>query len=205
MSNVQTDLQARTDEELCALVRVGSAEAEELLVTRYTRLVRICARPLFLAGGDSEDLLQEGMFGVLAAIRSFDPNREAQFHTYAEVCIRTKLISAVRKASSGRHTPLNDSVSLEHPQFDEGGLPIHGELNPETALISREEWSERLSALTDSLTGFEATVLQLYLGGYSYSEIARQTGRQSKAVDNAVQRIRRKVARQLTSGDISNS
>lgn len=203
MSRVQTDLNTRTDEQLCALVRAGNAEAEELLVTRYTRLVRICARPLFLAGGDSEDLLQEGMFGVLTAIRSFDPDRQTQFHTFAEICIRTKLISAVRKAASGRHTPLNDSVSLEHPQFREDGLPAHVAPDPESALISREDWSERLGTLTGCLTGFETTVLQLYLGGYSYSEIAQQTGRQTKAVDNAVQRIRRKVARQLTSGDIS--
>ncbi len=205
MSRVLTDLHTRTDEQLCVLAQGGSSEAEELLVTRCTRLVRICARPLFLAGGDSEDLLQEGMFGVLAAIRSFDPARQTQFRTYAEVCIRTKLVSAVRKAASGRHTPLNDSVSFEHPQFDEGGLPDHGEPDPETALISREEWSDRLNSLKDCLTEFEATVLQLYLGGYSYSEIAQQTGRQTKAVDNAVQRIRRKVARQLTSGDISKS
>ncbi len=205
MSRVLTDLHTRTDEQLCVLAQSGNAEAEELLVTRCTRLVRICARPLFLAGGDSEDLLQEGMFGVLAAIRSFDPARQTQFRTYAEVCIRTKLVSAVRKAASGRHTPLNDSVSFEHPQFDEGGLPDHGESDPETALISREEWSDRLNSLKDCLTEFEATVLQLYLGGYSYSEIAQQTGRQTKAVDNAVQRIRRKVARQLTSGDISKS
>lgn len=205
MSSVQTDLDARTDEQLCTLAQGGSAEAEELLVTRCIRLVRICARPLFLAGGDSEDLMQEGMFGVLAAIRGFDPTRQAQFRTYAEVCIRTKLVSAVRKAASGRHTPLNDSVSLEQSQFREDGFPAHSASDPEAALINREEWSERLDTLTDTLTGFEATVLQLYLGGYSYSEIAQQTGRQTKAVDNAVQRIRRKVARQLTSGDISNS
>lgn len=203
MSCVQSGLHTRTDEELCALVRGGSAEAEELLVTRYTRLVRICARPLFLAGGDSEDLLQEGMFGVLAAIRGFDPARQAQFRTYAEVCIRTKLVSAVRKAASGKHSALNDSVSLEHPLFGEDGFPAHSATDPESALIHREEWSERLNSLKGCLTGFEATVLQLYLGGFSYSEIAQQTGRQNKAVDNAVQRIRRKVARQFTSGDIS--
>lgn len=203
MSSVQTDLQFRTDEELCLLAQGGSAEAEELLVTRCTRLVRICARPLFLAGGDSEDLLQEGMFGVLTAVRTFDPGRQARFHTFAELCIRTKLVSAVRKAASGKHTPLNDSVSLEHPQFREDSLSAHEVPDPESALIHREEWSERLNSLKDRLTGFEATVLQLYLGGYSYSEIAQQTGKQQKAVDNAVQRIRRKVARQFTSGDIS--
>lgn len=203
MSSVQTDLHTRTDEELCRMAQNGSAEAEELLVTRCTRLVRVCARPLFLAGGDSEDLLQEGMFGVLAAIRGFDPARQVQFRTYAEVCIRTKLVSAVRKAASGKHTALNDSVSLEHPWFDVSGMLARNEPDPETTLISREEWSERLDILKGCLTGFEATVLQLYLGGCSYSEIAQQTGRQTKAVDNAVQRIRRKVARQLTSGDIS--
>ena len=200
MSNTQTDLSLRPDEELCAMARSGCTEAEELLVTRYTRLVRACARPLFLAGGDSEDLIQEGMFGLLTAIRTFDPERKSSLRTFAEVCIRTKLVSAVRKAASGRHAALNDSVSLEHRG---GDLPGEGQPDPESSLISREEWSQRLVTLKDSLTGFEATVLQLYLTGLSYAEIARQTGRQTKAVDNAVQRIRRKVARQLTSGDIS--
>lgn len=201
----QNDLSALSDPELCALVSQGSSQAEEELVSRYSRLVRICARPLFLAGGDSEDLIQEGMVGLLHAIRAYDPARQAQFRTYAELCIRSRLVSAVRAAGRDKHSPLNHYISLETPLFDiaVGHLCSQSD-NPEDVLIDREVRSERLSALMDQLSGFEAKILRLYLGGLSYGEIARQMGRSAKSVDNAVQRIRRKLARQLTSGDISN-
>lgn len=199
----QNDLSTQSDQVLCALVAQGSARAEEELVSRYSRLVRICARPLFLAGGDSEDLIQEGMVGLLHATRTYDPERQAQFRTYAEVCIRNRLLSAVRAAGRDKHSPLNHCVSLETPLFDTA-VSIQGD-NPEDMLIDREVRNERLSALKDQLSSFEAKILRLYLGGLSYGEIARQIGRSVKSVDNAVQRIRRKLARQLTSGDISES
>lgn len=202
----QNDLSALSDEMLCALVAQDSARAEEELVSRYSRLVRICARPLFLAGGDSEDLIQEGMVGLLHAMRTYDRDRQAQFRTYAEVCIRSRLISAVRAAGRDKHSPLNHYISLETPLFDTavGHLSAQGD-NPEDVLIDREVRNERLSALKDQLSSFEAKILRLYLGGLSYGEIALQIGRAAKSVDNAVQRIRRKLARQLTSGDISES
>jgi len=203
MSIDQNDLSTHSDQQLCVLVAQGSARAEEELVGRYSRLVRICARPLFLAGGDSEDLIQEGMVGLLHAMRTYDPERQAQFRSYAEVCIRSRLLSAVRAAGRDKHSPLNHYVSLETPLFDTAAS-IQGD-NPEDMLIDREIRNERLSALKDQLSGFEAKILRLYLGGLSYGEIARQIGRSAKSVDNAVQRIRRKLARQLTSGDISES
>lgn len=201
----QNDLSVLSDEALCALVAQSNAQAEEELVGRYSRLVRICARPLFLAGGDSEDLIQEGMVGLLHAIRTYDPKRQAQFRTYAELCIRSRLVSAVRAAARDKHSPLNHYISLETPLFDTaiGHLSAQSD-NPEDVLIDREVRTERLSALKDQLSGFEAKILRLYLGGLSYGEIAQQMGRSPKSVDNAVQRIRRKLARQLTSGDISN-
>lgn len=199
----QNDFVALSDEALCALVSQENARAEEELVSRYTRLVRICARPLFLAGGDSEDLIQEGMVGLLHAVRSYDPQRQAKFRTYAERCIRSRLLSAIRDAGRDKHSPLNHYVSLETPLFDTA-VSAQGD-NPEDMLIDREIRNERLSALMDQLSGFEAKILRLYLGGLSYGEIARQIGRTDKSVDNAVQRIRRKLSRQLTSGDISNS
>ena len=192
------------DEQLCALAAQGNAEAEDVLVARYTRLVRACARPLFLAGGDSEDLIQEGMVGLLNAIRTYDPARQAQLRTFAEVCIRSRLLSAVRAAGRDKHSPLNNYISFETPLFDTAdGYPCTQGDNPEDMLIDREDRHERLSALKDQLSGFEAKILQLYLSGLSYGEIAQQIGKTPKSVDNAVQRIRRKVARQLTSGDIS--
>ena len=107
-----------TDEQLAQRAAGGDTQAETELVQRYGRLVRVCARPLFLAGGDSEDLIQEGMLGLLTAIRSYDPGRDAMFRTYAEICIRSRLLTAVRAAQGGKHAPLNHSVSYEPPLFD---------------------------------------------------------------------------------------
>ena len=197
----------RSDETLCELVAAGDNNAEECLAARYSRLVRACARPYFLAGGDSEDLLQEGMIGLLSAIRGFDPGREANFQTYAEVCIRNRLLSAVRTAGREKHDPLNSSVSLEIPLYDDIPEPYPNRQplaeSPEEMLIGREEWKGRLTALRAMLSGFERTVLRLYLDGLSYAEIAAQTGKPLKSVDNAVQRIRRKAAPFFSSGDIS--
>lgn len=199
----------RSDEVLCALAAAGDHEAEECLVARHNRLVRICARPYFLAGGDSEDLIQEGMIGLLSAIRGFDPQREAVFRTYAETCIQNRLRTAVRDASRGKHAPLNRSVSLDTPLFDNTcefyayGLDRPAE-NPEDTLIGREEREGRMEALRGKLSVFEKAVLDLYLAGLSYAEIAARLGKPLKAVDNGVQRIRRKAA-PFFSGDSSES
>lgn len=200
-----------TDEELCTLAASGDRIAEETLVMRYNRLVRICARPYFLAGGDSEDLIQEGMVGLLAAIREFDPSKAVGFHTYAEVCIKNRLRSAIRAAARDKHTPLNNYVSFETPLFDgNGDHYAYGadhlqQDNPEDVIIGREEFRERMDVLKGQLSGFEAKILSLYLSGLSYSEIAAEVNRSPKSVDNAVQRVRRKLAQHLSSGDISES
>ena len=199
----------RSDELLCGLAAAGDNNAEECLAARYSRLVRICARPYFLAGGDSEDLLQEGMIGLLSAIRGYDPERGGSFQTYAEVCIRNRLRSAVRMAGREKYELLNRSVSLEIPLYDEIPHPRqeHYPLaeSPEEMLIGREEWEGRLETLKVRLSGFEREVLESYLEGLSYAEIAGQTGKPLKSVDNAVQRIRRKAEPFFSSGDISVS
>ncbi len=181
-----------SDKDLCAMAAAGDRLAEERLAARYSRLVRVCARPYFLAGGDSEDLIQEGMIGLLSAIRGYDPDREAVFHTYAETCIRNRLRSAVRAAARDKHSPLNHSVSLGDSLFDEA--PVAAPQDPEDLLIGREEREGRMAALLSRLSGFEKTVLALYLEGLSYGEIAQRAGKPLKSVDNAVQRIRRKAA-----------
>ncbi|MEG2455662.1 MAG: sigma-70 family RNA polymerase sigma factor [Oscillospiraceae bacterium] len=196
MSNL---LIALTDEELCDMVASGNQLAEETLVVRYQRLVRASARPFFLAGGDSEDLLQEGMLGLLSAIRSFTPDREAGFRTYAEVCVRNRLLSAIKSAVCSKHLPLNHCISLETPIFD--GTTDYGfhssnnrqQQNPEDVIVDREALQERMKALSDELSGFESKVLSHYLDGLSYGEIAQATSRSPKSVDNAIQRIRRKL------------
>lgn len=200
-----------TDEQLCHLAAHGDRNAEETLVMGHTRLVRACARPFFLAGGDSEDLLQEGMLGLLAAIREYDPTKGVPFRLFAQVCIRRRIISAVRTAARDRHTPLNSYVSLELSLFV--GTQDHASLsaalgrqeNPEDVIIDREDLAALNRAISGQLTGLEDQVLRLYLRGSSYSEIAKEVNRSTKSVDNAVQRIRRKVARHLQSSDYSGS
>lgn len=187
-----------SDETLCRQAACGDRLAEECLVTRYMRLARACARPYFLAGGDSEDLLQEAMFGLLKAIREFDDSRDASFRTFAEVCMRNRIRSAVTAAARDKHAPLNHSVPIERPI-----LGREHQCDPEELFISREEEAERLAALKRTLSPLERRILSLYLRGLSYREIGVQVGRTDKSVDNAVQRIRRKVAARL--GDFSES
>lgn len=201
-----TNKRQESDEVLCQLAQEGSSSAEEELVHRYYRLVRICARPWFLAGGDSEDLIQEGMLGLLRAVRKYQPERDASFHTFAEICIRNRLRSAIRAASGGKHTPLNDSISFENPLLEEGYSPkIPVEENPEDAFIQREEWKERLHQLQSQLSKFERLVLSYYLEGFSCVEIATKVSRTPKSVDNAVQRIRKKLAKKIQKGVSSES
>ena len=211
MTAEQIQLQQLMDEQLCHAVALGDRTAEEVLVLRYNRTVRMCARPYFLAGGDSEDLIQEGMVGLLAAIREYDPSKAASFRTYAEVCIKNRLISAIKAAARDKHTPLNNSVSFETPLFSGNGdrfayhAPGRQVEDPEEIFLSRESFRERMETLMGQLSGFEASVLRLYLNGLSYSEIAAEVNKSPKSVDNAVQRIRRKLAQQSSSGDVSVS
>ena len=191
-----------SDEVLCAQVASGDRIAEEMLAMRYTRLVRVCARPYFLAGGDSEDLIQEGMVGLLFAIREYQSDRGVTFRTFAETCIRNRLLSAIKAATRDKHTPLNNYVSFETPSFDGNAeyatfLPLSEQSDPEELIINREAYLERANRLKDQLSGFEAEILGLYLKGLSYTEIAAHVNRPPKSVDNAVQRIRRKVAQQF--------
>lgn len=197
------------DEALCALAASGSREAEEVLVTRYNRMVRTCARPFFLIGGDSEDLTQEGMVGLIKAVREYDPTKDASFRTFAEICIRNRLYSVLRAAARDKHLPLNQSVPLDTPFLDStpyttGSNPL-AQCNPEEFLIDREHTANILSGVRKQLSDFEAKILGYYLDGLSCREIAETVGKPPKSVDNAVQRIRRKVARQLLSGDLSKS
>ena len=196
------DLQGLSDEELCRVSRTGNRDAEEILASRYHRLVRSVARPYFLAGGDNEDLLQEGMFGLIKAIREYDPKRDASFYTFAERCIRNRLYTVLKAASSGKHTPLNQAVPLQTAYLNENN-PFT-QLDPEVMLIDAEKTENLLRMANRQLSVLEQKVLAYYLDGLTCREIADTVGKTPKSVDNAVQRIRRKIGRQLTSSDISN-
>ena len=191
---------------MLSLAKARVPGAEEALAERYARVVRMCARPYFLIGGDSEDLIQEGMIGLLSAIREYDAEKGATFKTYAETCINNRIRSAVRSAQRMKNAPLNDGVSLEDVLSDESqslGANYY-ERSPEEQVLARETEKEFISAYSRCLSKLEADILRLYLEGLSYEEMAVRSGRDVKAVDNAVQRIRRKLAK-LPSGDNSES
>ena len=198
-----TAYDALPDEALAGLARGGDRDAEEILLKRYNRLVRQLARPYYLAGGDSDDLIQEGMIGLMCGVREYDGQRAASFRTFAEICIRNRLYSAVRAAARDKHTPLNQSVPLEIPFFDGTGLGAMAGENPEDLIIGRERAQDALSDVRKQLSEFEAKILGYYLDGLTIREMAKAVMRSPKSVDNAVQRVRRKAARHLQAGDIS--
>ena len=195
------------DLELQKRAAEGDLSAEEALVVRYLPLVGTCARSLKLFGGEGKDLFQEGVFGLISAVRSYDPSHGASFHTYAEHCIRMRLLSAIKSASRLKHFPLNDGISLEElsedPGADISNLPELVRHSPEELILAKESREELYEAFSRCLSSFEIKVLDLYLEGLSYREIADRLCRNAKSIDNAVQRIRQKLAREHLFGDIS--
>lgn len=168
--------------------------SEDALVSQYTRLVRVCARPYYLVGGDAEDLFQEGMLGLLSAIRNFDAMRGVSFDAYAEICVKRRIISAVRNALT-RHNERID-VPLESRLLVESDIPGAYLLrDPEELVMDRERVRELTGSITESLSKYESTVLKYYLDGYTYAEMTELLSKPYKSVENAIQRIKRKLAR----------
>ncbi len=189
------DFSVFDDEALQRMAARGDRAAEEALITRHLKLVRICSRPFFLAGGDSEDLLQEGTVGLLDAVRQYDPSRSASFQTFAQWCIRNRMLNAIKSASRQKHAPLNDYVPLESSHFDEShSLSIGTARDPEELLIARERLSEIQDHANPFLSALEHRVLDLFLQGLTCGEIAALLERPLKSVENAVQRIRKKLS-----------
>ena len=194
-----------SDEELISEIHNGNDIAIDVLISRYTPLVRRLARPYFLAGGDAEDLVQEGMIGLLKAIRSFNIELDVTFRTYASLCIKSGLMTALKNALRKKHSPLNEYISLEAPFF--GSCPeqigfyesVLGTVcDPVEHVIGNEALEELSQTLSGILSGFEAKILPLYLEGRSYQEISEITSKPQKSVDNAIQRIRRKLVAHLS-------
>lgn len=187
-----------TDEALCRLAQQGSGEAMEDLVKRYTRLVKTCARPYFLVGADEEDLLQEGMLGLIKAVREFDGRKGSPFGAFARLCVMRKIFSAVRAAAARKHDPLNQSMSFDRPLFEdlaESHTRVTAPVSdPESLVIGNEEREEMIRRLYSLLSEFEAMVLTLFLDGLSYGEMSKALHKPIKSVDNAIQRIKRKSA-----------
>ena len=197
------------DGALLQLASQGDREAEGQLAGRYSRLVISCSRPLFLAGGDRSDLEQDGMVALLRAIREYDPSTNVPFRSFAETCIRNGLRSAVKAASRRKHMPLNSGVSLEEILDNEASPALPADdlyrREAEEMVLAREREDELFRTFDRYLSKYERRILSLYLDGASYREMAQKLDRPEKSVDNAIQRIRRKLARYLDPGDSSES
>jgi RNA polymerase sporulation-specific sigma factor len=194
------DLDSASDEELVALYREGWEAAVEALLHRYRNFARLKARSYFLAGADKDDIVQEGMIGLYKAIRDFDAGMETAFRSFAEVCITRQIITAVKTATRQKHIPLNTYVSLNKPITTEGEgdyvlQDVLGAEAPDPAdlVISHEELRSMKLAFSEILSDFEAEVLHMYVEGKSYQEIGAHLNRHVKSIDNAIQRIKRKV------------
>ncbi|RKQ85587.1 RNA polymerase sigma-30 (SigH) subunit [Brockia lithotrophica] len=205
VSEVRSSLEERSDEELVRLVQLGHSEALDVLLDRYRTFVRVKARSYFLVGADREDIVQEGMIGFFKAIRDFRDDRPSSFRAFAEMCVTRQMITAVKTATRQKHLPLNSYVSLDKPIYEDefsertllDVLGDEAESDPLVHLVREEERRELGERLREILSDFEKNVLLLYLDGNSYQEIAERLHRQVKAVDNALQRIKRKLERLL--------
>ncbi|HWR22167.1 MAG TPA: RNA polymerase sporulation sigma factor SigH [Feifaniaceae bacterium] len=196
---------AMTDEQLLAASRDGDRVAEDLLYEKYKQFIRMRARSYFLVGADREDIIQEGMIGLYKAIRDYSPDKNTSFRSFAELCVTRQIITAIKAATRQKHIPLNSYVSLNRPVNKEEPertlIDVLGAArvgDPEETLISRETYESMEEQLLSSLSPLERAVLTLYLEGRSYVEIAEQLGRSLKAIDNALQRVRHKLEKQLS-------
>lgn len=191
-----------SDEELVAMYHAGDEGAADWLVDKYKNLVRMKARAFFLTGADNDDLLQEGMIGLYKAIRDYNPGKDAVFMTFASLCIGRQIRTAMTSYNRRKNSPLNTYISLDTPVTDEMGddarlgdvIPSEDELNPEALLIDKEQTERFIEALYGNLSKLELQVLELYREGLSYGEIAAHLNKTTKAVDNAIQRIRSKIS-----------
>jgi RNA polymerase sporulation-specific sigma factor len=198
-------LEQTADVELVERSRNGDERALEALISRYRNFARSKARSYFLAGSDKEDVVQEGMIGLYKAIRDFDLKQETPFRAFAELCISRQILTAIKTANRQKHQPLNSSLSLDAPAYgDEQGDRSVGDnlqasplMDPAEMVISAEEIEAIRDSMRDNLTELESDVLRLYMDGKSYEEIAGALGNHVKSIDNALQRIKRKLQRHL--------
>ena len=198
------DYSAMTDENVVDLARLGDNDAQEYLINKYKNFVRAKARSYFLIGADKEDIIQEGMIGLYKAIRDFRPDKLSSFRAFAELCITRQIITAIKTATRQKHIPLNSYVSLNKPIYDEDSdrtlLDIISGTrvtDPEELVISREEFDDIEAKMGEILSSLEWKVLMYYLEGKSYQEIAVDLDRHVKSIDNALQRVKRKLERYL--------
>ena len=190
----------KTDEEIVAMAQSGDSIALEYLLGKYKNFVRSKARSYFLIGADHEDIVQEGMIGLFKAIRDYQAERLSSFRAFAELCITRQIITAIKTATRQKHVPLNSYVSLNKPIYDEESdrtlmdVIVEGHAqNPEELIIGQEDIVSIRDRVDEVLSSLEQEVLSAYLDGKSYQEIADKLGRHVKSIDNALQRVKRKL------------
>ena len=199
-----TNYEALTDEELLTRHRAGDPLAEETLYARYKQIVRSKARMYFLVGADREDIIQEGMIGLYKAVLDYQFDRQASFRAFAELCITRQIISAIKSATRKKHIPLNTYISFNRSVFEgDNERPLIDVLtstritDPEEVLIGRENYAAVADSIEHSLSKLERGALELYLLGYSYQQIASMLNISTKSVDNAIQRVKKKLEARL--------
>ncbi|HCT65027.1 MAG TPA: RNA polymerase sporulation sigma factor SigH [Lachnospiraceae bacterium] len=199
---LQADFNSYKDEEIIDLVKKGNDRAQEFIMNKYKTMVKSRARAYFLIGADREDIIQEGMIGLYKAVRDYQTDKNASFKSFAELCINRQMITAIKTAGRQKHIPLNSSVSLNRPVFDD--LEEHTYMDmlesievtsPETLFIGQEEKSFIEEHIAKNLSGFENKVLAFYLQGKTYLEIAALMNKPEKSIDNALQRVKKKIER----------
>jgi RNA polymerase sigma-H factor len=188
------------DEEIVAEAKNGNSRAQEYIISKFQGFVKTKAKSYFLIGADKEDIYQEGMIGLYKAIRDFNPDKLSSFRAFAELCVTRQIITAIKTATRQKHIPLNTYVSLNKPVYEEesertlldilSGLKI---TDPEELIISKEEMERIEKEISKALTELEMEVLTSYLDGKSYQEIACDLDRHAKSIDNALQRVKRKL------------
>ncbi len=190
-----------TDEELITLYRDGDTGTVDHIMNKYKELVRNLAGSMYILGGDTEDLIQEGMIGLFKAVRDYDPGRDASFLTFASLCVSRQMYNAIQSAGRQKNIPLNNYISLNGNSDDDDEdrpavaleLFADGGLSPEQLLIDKENTEALYRKICDELSDFENQVLDLYMTGMNYVQIAGVLGREEKSTDNALQRIRAKI------------
>jgi len=198
------DFKDKSDEEIVAQAKSGDNRAQEYLISKYEKFVKAKAKSYFLIGADKEDIYQEGMIGLYKAIRDFNPEKSTSFKAFAEICVVRQIITAIKTATRQKHIPLNTYISLNKPIYEEesertlldvlAGLKI---TDPEELMISKEQMAYIEEKISKVLSGLELEVLTSYLDGKSYQEIACDLERHSKSIDNALQRVKRKLEKCL--------
>ncbi len=210
-STQQTNSQPELDDHyLVALAKEGRTDAYDAIIRRYRGFVRLKASSYFLLGGESDDLIQEGLVGLYKAVRDYRTDRESSFRNFAELCITRQIITAVKTATRNKHTPLNQYVSFSQSPAAAGDsettldeiLPGPSVSDPVNQVIAGEELDSLVACLSSVLSELESRVLSLYLDGYSYEVVAERLECDTKTVDNALQRVKRKVGTHLASREV---